>query len=201
MSVPFLKVGAVMKIKDIFWVFFISILPIVELRGAIPVGCGLGLPYYANFAVAVIGNLLPVPFILLLIPYVLDFMERFKFFRPIVQWVRKKAIKYRGKIVVEEPCSYNDDEPASLSDNSLTGGAKIASLHGAKMTRGAFLGLLLFVLIPLPGTGAWTGALVASLFDFPKLKSLLAITLGVLGCGILVTLISYGVLGFLSFLL
>ena len=68
------------------------------------------------------------------------------------------------------------------------------------MPKGAFLGLLLFVLIPFPGTGAWTGSLVASLFGFPKLKSFLAITLGVLGCGLIMCLASYGVLGFLSFL-
>ena len=90
-----------MKIRDIFWVFFVSMLPIIELRGAIPIGCGLGLAYHLNYALAVIGNLLPVPFILLLIPYVLNFMERFRFFRPTVQWVRKKAIKYRSKIVID----------------------------------------------------------------------------------------------------
>ncbi len=185
-----------MKIRDIFWVLFVSMLPIVELRGAIPIGCGLGLPYHVNYALAVIGNLLPVPFILLLIPYVLNFMERFKIFRPTVQWVRKKAVKYRSKIVTESP---------RISDGTTLGlpeGEPVSpTAREGKMTRGAFLGLLLFVLIPLPGTGAWTGALVASLFEFPKLKSFLAITLGVLGCGIIVTLISYGVLGFLSFLL
>ena len=186
-----------MKTRDLFWVFFIAMLPIIELRGAIPVGCGLGLPYQVNFALAVIGNLLPVPFILLLIPFMLDFMEKFKLFRPLVQWVRKKAVKYRQKIVVEEPPTIYETDNIQTNADSL----KSASLHNAKMTRGAFLGLLFFVLIPLPGTGAWTGALVASLFDFPKLKSFFAITIGVLGCGILVSLISYGVLGFLSFLL
>ena len=191
-----------MKIKDVFWVFFISMLPIIELRGAIPVGCGLGLPYHINFAAAIIGNLLPVPFILLLIPYVLDFMERFKLFRPIVQWVRKKAVKYRGKIVIEEAGSDINDAPdMSITEEKFISHNRSAIQHKPKITRGAFLGLLLFVLAPLPGTGAWTGALVASLFNFPKLKSLLAITIGVLGCGILVSLISYGVLGFLSFLL
>ena len=166
-------------------------LPIIELRGAIPFGCGLGLPYHINYILAVCGNLLPVPFILLLIPYVLDFMERFKIFRPIVQWVRKKAIKYRGKIVIEEPV-FNVENTNSEEN---------APACKTRMTRGAFLGLLLFVLIPLPGTGAWTGALVASLFNFPKLKSFFAITLGVLGCGVLVSLISYGILGFLTFLI
>ena len=188
-----------MKTRDIFWVLFISMLPIIELRGAIPIGCGLGLPYHINYALAVFGNLLPVPFILLLIPYVLNFMERFKIFRPIVQWVRKKAAKYRGKIVIEEP-KITIAQPAA-NENGESGATTDTVACDVKMTRGAFLGLLLFVLIPLPGTGAWTGALVASLFEFPKLKSFFAITLGVLGCGVIVTLISYGVLGFLSFLL
>jgi uncharacterized membrane protein len=82
-----------MKLKDILWVLFISILPLVELRGAIPVGAALGLPFYVNFICAAIGNLLPIPFILLFIPKILDFMARFKFSRPIVEWLRKKALK------------------------------------------------------------------------------------------------------------
>ena len=90
-----------MKIKDIFWVLFISMVPLIELRGAIPVGTILGLPFYLNFVLAVLGNLLPVPFILLLIPHILNIMERFKIFRPIVQWVRKKALKNQGKIAAD----------------------------------------------------------------------------------------------------
>ena len=70
-----------------------------------------------------------------------------------------------------------------------------------KMTKGIFIALLLFVAIPLPGTGAWTGSLVASLFNLPKKWSLLAVFLGVLLSGVIMTLASYGVLGFLSFLL
>ena len=69
------------------------------------------------------------------------------------------------------------------------------------MTAGAFAALMLFVALPLPGTGAWTGALVAALFDLPKRHSLLAIFSGVLICGVIMSLASYGVLGFLSFLL
>ena len=189
-----------MRTRDILWVFFISMLPIIELRGAIPVGTGLGLPFYLNYALSVIGNLLPVPFILLLIPFVLDFMEKFKIFRPIVQWVRRKAIKYRSKIVVDE--SYAEfDTHCDLDIEEDTDNGRKATVSKVKMTPGAFLGLLFFVLIPLPGTGAWTGALVASLFNFPKLKSFFAITLGVLGCGVIMCLISYGILGFLSFLI
>ena len=176
-----------MKFKDVFWVLFISMVPIIELRGAIPVGASLGLPFYVNYAVATLGNLLPVPFILLLIPHILNFMERFKIFKPIVEWVRKKAMKNSKKIAAdtEVPEAENSDE---------------STVTSKKMQRSAFWGLFLFVLLPLPGTGAWTGSLVASLFNFPKLKSFLAIALGVFGCGVIMCLASYGILGFLSFL-
>ena len=184
-----------MKIKDIFWVLFISMVPLIELRGAIPVGSILGLPFYMNYALAVMGNLLPVPFILLLIPHVLNVMERFKIFRPIVQWVRKKALKNKKKIGTDLT-----DTPMQDLTRPDTNEVNASNKSNA-MPKGSFIGLLLFVLIPLPGTGAWTGALVASLFEFPKLKSFLAIALGVLGCGIIMCLASYGVLGFLSFLL
>lgn len=181
-----------MKFKDIFWVLFISMVPIIELRGAIPVGATLGLPFYVNYAVAAIGNLLPVPFILLLIPHILNFMERFKIFKPIVKWVRKKAMKNSKKIGKDTaPYDANITEAESSVESTDT---------NEKMQRNAFWGLFLFVLLPLPGTGAWTGSLVASLFNFPKLKSFLAIALGVLGCGVIMCLASYGILGFLSFL-
>lgn len=195
-----------MKLRDVIWVLFISMLPLIELRGAIPVGSVLGLPFYINYALAVVGNLLPVPFILLFIPEILDFLAKFKFFRPVVLWLYKKAYKNRAKIdKAQEGANASDIENG---ENLNTGYdlydelPKIASLCGkAPMPTGAFIGLLLFVLLPLPGTGAWTGALVASLFGFPRLKSMLAITLGVLGCGVIMCLASYGVLGFLSFLL
>lgn len=222
-----------MKFKDVIWVLFISMVPLIELRGAIPVGTVLGLPYYINYAVAVIGNLIPVPFILLFIPKILDFLERFKLFRPIVQWLHKKADKNRYKIekdMVQNAveCESADANPAeaeghfisadtthaqiskisdSTKDEKLnTDSAILAKEESSKRAKGAmsaatFLGLMLFVLLPLPGTGAWTGALVASLFNFPKAKSFFSIALGVLGCGIIMCLASYGVLGFLSFLL
>ena len=81
------------------YVFLISMLPIIELRGAVPVGAAIGLPFYVNYIVAVLGNILPVPFILLFIPKILDLMEKVKIFRPIVRWVREKAEKYKGKII------------------------------------------------------------------------------------------------------
>ena len=246
-----------MKLKDIIWVLFISMLPLIELRGAIPVGTALGLPFYINYALSVLGNLLPVPFILLFIPKILDFLERFKLFRPVVLWLHKKADKNRGKIAKSKE---NAKAPGLDSDaelNSINTEKSISELNGinteesisalnttnseenaselnttnseenaselntdsvvlsqgefnaadrkgimqSSMPAGAFIGLLLFVLLPLPGTGAWTGALVAALFGFPRLKSFISIMLGVLGCGVIMCLASYGVLGALSFLL
>ena len=152
--------------KNLIYVFLISILPLIELRGAVPVGAALGLPFYLYAPAAVLGNLLPVPFILLFIPKILDWLGGFRLFAPVVAWVRRKADK-----------------------------------NSARILNGAFWGLMVFVLIPLPGTGAWTGALVAALFDLPKRRSMLAITLGVLGCCVIMTLASEGVVSFLKFLL
>lgn len=197
-----------MKFKDVIWVLFISMVPLIELRGAIPVGTIQGLPFYINFLCAVVGNLIPIPFILLFIPKILDILEKFKLFRPIVRWVREKADKNRTKIAkgttdtTEADSMENSLQTAELSNSECANIDTVGTLSKkTPMPVGAFLGLMLFVLLPLPGTGAWTGALVASLFNFPKLKSFSAIALGVLGCGVIMCLASYGVLGFLSFLL
>ena len=175
--------------KNIVYIFLISILPLIELRGAIPVGAALGVEFYYNYLVAVLGNLLPVPFILLFIPKILEFLNRFKPFQPIVSWLWKKASKHSGKVVHTE------------SSTALTAEEADDSQEKKNSFVGIFIGLLSFVLIPLPGTGAWTGALIAALFKLPFWRSLLAITLGVLGCGVIMCLASYGVVGFLSFLL
>ena len=177
------------------YVFVISILPIVELRGAVPVGAALGIPFYINYTVSVLGNLLPIPFILLFIPKILDFLARFRLFRPVVEWVRRKADKYKGKIIKSDEREVKSDECDAQSEEC---GKRHRVL---KMTAGAFVALMLFVALPIPGTGAWTGALVASLFGMPKLHSFLAILSGVLICGVIMCLASYGVLGFLAFLL
>ena len=151
---------------DALYVFLISMLPIIELRGALPVGAALGLPWWQAFLLAIIGNLLPVPFILLLVEKVLGFMKQHGIFPRLIQWLEEKAQK----------------------------GIKKVEKH-------ALVGLLLFVAIPLPGTGAWTGSLVASLFHLDRRYSFVSVVLGVLLAGAVVTLISYGVLGALSFLL
>ena len=149
-----------------FYTFFISMLPIIELRGAIPVGAASGLPWYVNYLLCCVGNMLPVPVILLFVEYVLNFMKRIKHLDKIAFRVEEKAEKYKGQV-----------------------------------TKYATWGLLLFVAIPLPGTGAWTGSLVAAFIKMNKKTAFLSVLGGVLIAGVIITLISYGVLGFLSFLL
>ncbi len=149
-------------------VFFVSMVPIIELRGAVPIGTGMGLPWHFTLIVAIIANCIPIPFILFFVKKVLEWMRTCKIslFSKISNWLYAKAEKNRPKI-----------------------------------EKYAAWGLFLFVAIPLPGTGAWTGALVASLFDMDRKKASLSIFGGVVGAGIIMTLISQGVLGFLSFLL
>ena len=180
------------------YVFIISVLPLIELRGAVPIGAAIGLPFYTNYLVSVIGNILPVPFILLFIPKILDFLAKFKLFRPMVEWLHKKAEKNRGKIVKSEELRAQNaecDAECAECEAENAGGGRV------RMSAGIFAALMLFVAIPLPGTGAWTGALAASLFDFPKRGAFFAILLGVMICGVIMCLASYGILGFLSFLL
>ena len=149
-------------------VFFVSMVPIIELRGAVPIGTGMGLPWHFTLIVAIIANCVPIPFILFFVKKVLEWMRTCKIslFSKISNWLYAKAEKNRPKI-----------------------------------EKYAVWGLFLFVAIPLPGTGAWTGALVASLFDMDRKKASLSIFGGVVGAGIIMALISQGVLGFLSFLL
>jgi len=153
-------------LKNILWVFFIAMLPVVELRGSIVVGAGLDIPWWLNYIASVIGNFLPIPFILL-------------FIRQIFRWM--KGIKHLDKIA-----------------NKLE---EKAHAKSADVLKYASFGLFIFVAIPLPGTGAWTGALIASLLDMRMKYSLPSILGGVMVAGFLVTGASYGFLGFLEFIL
>ena len=182
--------------KNIIDIFLISRLPSIERRGAIPVGAALGVPFYWNYLCAVVGNMLPVPFILLFIPKILDFLARFKIFRPVVEWVRKKADKHSAKIVSGSVAAEKNAEAACEESSEVKAENEVQPKK--KRFDGAFWGLLLFVMIPLPGTGAWTGSLIAALFDLPKRRSFLAALLGVLGAGVIMSLASYGVVGFLK---
>ncbi|MBQ2732888.1 MAG: small multi-drug export protein [Clostridia bacterium] len=154
------------ELWDVIYTFLLSMVPIIELRGAIPLGAGLGLPWYVNYIVCVIGNFLPVPFILLFIRAILNWMKKVPKLDKIAIWLEERAAKKSDKV-----------------------------------NKYATLGLLVFVALPLPGTGAWTGSLVAALMEMRLKHSLLSVFCGVLIAGVIVTLIAYGALGFLKFLL
>lgn len=149
-------------------VFFCSMIPIIELRGGIPMGEALGLPIWKSFLISVAGNMVPVPFILLFIKKILRFMSRskVKLFNKVANFLYGKAEKNRAKI-----------------------------------EKYSFWGVALFVGIPLPVTGAWTGSLVAALIDMKFWKALLSAFLGVLMAGVIVSLIVSGIFSFLGFLL
>ncbi len=139
-------------------VFLCSMIPIIELRGAIPLGAALDMHPILNYLLAVTGNLLPVPFILLFIRKILDWMENIRCFEKMVKWLRAKAEKGRGKV-----------------------------------EKYAVIGLAIFVAVPLPGTGAWTGSLVAALMGMRFPKAMISAVCGVLVAGVIMSLISYGV--------
>jgi uncharacterized membrane protein len=148
-------------------VFLISMVPLVELRGAIPYAVIFQLPFVPSYIIAVIGNMLPVPIIYL-------------FARRVLIWGKDK--KYIGKFFT------------FCLEKGEKGGKKLQ----AKAGRGLFLALLLFVGIPLPGTGAWTGTLAASLLDMDFKSSVLAVMLGVILAGVIMALASTGALGALG---
>ena len=150
-------------IEAILTTFFVAMVPVIELRGALPIGVGMGLPPLAAAAIAIIGNLVPIPFILILLQKIFDFMRDKKCTKKIVAWLEKKADKNRSKI-----------------------------------DKYGWLGLILLVAIPLPGTGGWTGALVASCLKMKKKPAMLAISAGVFIAGIIVLLITYGVTNLVS---
>ena len=138
----------------------VSMLPIIELRGGLPFGVALGLPYYMAFPAAVIGNLIPAPFIIVYI-------------RRIFKLMRKYMPKLNALVDKLE---------------------QKAHLKGKKMLKYEALGLWLFVAIPLPGTGAWTGSLAAAFLDIRLKKAMPAVVLGVLTAGtIMLTLTHVGI--------
>ena len=148
-------------------VFFISMVPLIELRGAIPFAQGFGLPIVPSYIVAVIGNMIPVPIIYL-------------FARKVLEWGADKPVI--GKF-------FN-----WCLEKGQKGGRKLQEKAG----KGLFIALLLFVGIPLPGTGAWTGTLAASILDMDFKSSVLAVMLGVLLAGIIMGVASMGVFGALG---
>ena len=150
-------------------VFFISMVPIVELRGAMPIALGMDIPFYKALIVCVLGNMLPVPFI-------------YFFARKFLVWGADK--KYIGKI-----CTF-------FLVKGEHAGQKLVKATGRG---GLFIALLLFVGIPLPGTGAWTGTLGASFLDMGFKSTVLSVSMGVVLAGIIMALASTGVFAVLGF--
>lgn len=139
-------------------VFFISMLPLLELRGGILAASFLQLDYINGALICLIGNILPIPFILLFITPLFTRLKKTKLFKPIVESIENKAMGKSDQIQKYE-----------------------------------FLGLMLFVGIPLPGTGAWTGALIAALLSIKLKKAVPAIFLGIMLALLIMSIIGYGI--------
>lgn len=144
---------------ELLYTALMAMAPVVELRGAIPFGVSLGLGIWPAFLAAVVGNLIPVPFIIIYIRRVFAFLRR--------KLPRLDALVDRLE--------------------------RKAHLKGDLVTRYGFLGLCVLVAIPLPGTGAWTGALVAAFLDMRLRRAMPAIALGVVIAGVVVSLLTLGV--------
>ncbi len=143
--------------------FLISLLPILELRGGLIAASLLHVPLGPAFLICYIGNILPIPFILLFIRRIINYLKKTRMLHGFAGWLERKSEKNKDKV-----------------------------------TKYKMLGLLLFVAVPLPGTGAWTGALVAAMLDMPLKKSLPVIVLGVLIAGVIMSVITYGLAALLS---
>ena len=150
-------------IEQFLSVFGLAMVPVFELRGAIPVGVAAGLPFWTVFLTAFLGNLLPVPFLIL-------------FTRRVFEWLRTKSA------LLERFVSRLERKAATKED---------------LLKKHELLGLCILVAIPLPGTGAWTGSLVAAVFDIRLKHAFPVIALGVLIAGIIVSAVTYGVTIFL----
>lgn len=142
----------------------ISMIPLLELRGSILVaGIFLQMQWLPTYVSAVIGNMIPIPFILLFIKAIFNFMRKINCIKKFPEWCEKKALK-----------------------------------HSDKIEKYGYFGLFLFVAIPLPGTGAWTGSLAAVLFNLDFKKSLFAVFCGVLTSGLIMSVIAYGASGIIG---
>lgn len=154
-----------MPMKDILLTFLVAMVPVVELRGAIPFGVVRGLNLWTAIIASVIGNLVPVPFIIL-------------FIRRIFAWMRAHMPKLDGLVTRME---------------------KKAEKNRAAVEKYAFWGLAILVAIPLPGTGAWTGALVAAMMEMRLKRAFPAIVIGVVIAGVIVSVVTYGAQAIFSF--
>lgn len=146
------------KIPEELVAFVISLFPVLECRGGMIAARLMEIPFVTAFLICYVGNMLPIPFIILFIRKIFDFLRRFKFFEKIIVKLEAKTDKNKDKIL------------------------KYKSW-----------GLLLFVAIPLPGTGGWTGALMAALLDIRFKRALPIIALGVLIAGFIMSGLTYGI--------
>lgn len=145
----------------IIGVIFISMLPIIELRGAIPVAFALGLNWWTAVICAIFGNTLPIPFILLFLESIFKFMKKHHILSNVVEKLEAKAASKNEKVAQYK-----------------------------------FWGLALFVGIPLPGTGGWTGSLIASVMKMDKKSAFISVFIGILMAAVIVTTATYGLVGY-----
>ena len=151
-------------LKKYLIIFLVSMVPLIELRGAVPIAVGMNLPLLPSYIVCILGNMLPVPFI-------------FFFARKVLEWGADKPVI--GKFFT------------FCLEKGHKGGQKLQEKAG----RGLFVALLLFVGIPLPGTGAWTGSLLAALLGMKFKKAFPAVLLGIVLASVIMSIVSYGLLG------
>ena len=145
--------------KEIF-IFLVSMVPLIELRGGLVIASLLKIPLIKANIICIIGNIIPIPFILLFIKKLFGFMKKHNILKGFIDKLEKRAMK-----------------------------------KSEDVEKGEFIFLLLFVGIPLPGTGAWTGSLIASLLEKDIKKASVAIFLGILMAAIIMDIVSYGVIG------
>lgn len=141
-------------------IFIISLMPILELRGGLLAASLLDIEYIRALVICIAGNVLPIPFVLLFLRFVLDLFSKWSVTKKIVNWLEKKVDSKREQI-----------------------------------DKYGYFGLILFVGIPLPGTGAWTGALLAVMLGLSRKKSFVCILIGVLIAAAIMSILSYGILG------
>ena len=141
--------------------FFMAMVPVIELRGALPAGVAAGLPVWMAMAISIAGNMLPIPFILLLLRKIFNWLRSFRKLAVLIEKLEKRA-----------------------------------HLKGRTVKKYRTLGLIILVAIPLPGTGAWTGALVADMLDIRMRTAIPAIFVGVCIAGVIVALLTAGVIHF-----
>lgn len=146
------------KVSDELVAFVISLFPVLECRGGMVAAYALGIPFWKAFLICYFGNMLPLPFIILFIRKIFDFLRRYKFFAKIIKKLEAKTERNKDKVL-----KYNA------------------------------WGLLIFVAIPLPGTGGWTGALMAALLDMRFKRALPILAIGVLIAGFIMSIVTYGI--------